>query len=188
MFDELSDPWDAVRDLAAADSLIACFDPLGVLVVVPDGEFDTGITYAPGSDSMLIDTQRTMSAEKTYSGVVVKGEHPDFPGIRYVAWDDDPASPTYYLGPFGKRPFGFSSPLITTADMAATAAETILPRVTKMRQELAMTTIGHPGHDVGDVVTVSDLKSRTNGRYTIYGGDIPLRVGPLSWKLRTSLT
>lgn len=188
VFDELSDPWDAVRNLASADSLIAYFDPLGTFVVQPDTEFDTGVTYASGASSLLVDSQRLISAENTYSGVVVKGEHPDYPGIRYVLWDTDTGSPTYYLGPFGKRPYGFSSPLITTTGMAQTAAETILPRVTKMRQEIKISTVGHPGHDVGDVVTVLDPKSRTNGRYTVIGGDIPLRVGRIGWKLRSALT
>jgi len=188
VYDELSDPWDAVRAIASADSLIAFFDPLGTLVVAPDAETETGMEYSPGDSSLLLRSERSLNSDKTYSGVIVKGEHPDVDPIRSVLWDTDPRSPTYYLGPFGKRPYGFSSPLITTQSMADTAAATILPRVTKMRQEVTLDTIGHPGHEIGDVVLITDAKSRTSGRYTIYGGKVPLRIGPIQWKLRESLT
>jgi hypothetical protein len=188
VFDELSDPWDAVSSIAEADGLVAFFDPLGTFVVAPAAESDTGITYEPGPGSLLIKTQRTIKAESTYSGVIVKGEHPDKTPVRVELWDVDPKSPTYSLGPFGKRPYGFSSPLITTDDMANAAAQTILNRVTGMRQDAVLNTVGHPGHDVGDVVTVIDPASHTNGRYVIYGGQIPLRPGPLQLKLREALT
>lgn len=188
VYDALSDPWDAVRALADADGLVAYFDPLGTLVVAPADEQDTGLTYSPGDSSLLINSKRSLSADKTYSGVIVKGEHPDVVPVRYELWDTDPKSPTYSNGPFGRRPYGFSSPLITTLDQATIAAQTIFARVTRMRQEVAVTTIGHPGHDVGDVVVIDDPKSRTSGRYTIFGGKIPLRLGPITLKLRQALT
>lgn len=184
VYDELGDPWDAVRDLAEADSLVAYFDPLGTLVVEPDAEVDTGITYQPGEDSLLVDSERTLLADKTYSGVIVKGEHPDYPPVRYELWDTDPTSPTYSLGPFGRRPYGFTSSLITSAAMAQESAETIFARVTRMRQELVLSVLGHPGHDVGDVVTVVDPKSKTSGRYVIVGGTVPIRPGEIRLKLR----
>lgn len=184
VYDELSDPWDAVRDLGDADSLVAYFDPLGTFVVEPEEELDTGITYQPGAESVLLSTERTMLADKTYSGVIVKGEHPDYPPVRYELWDDDPASPTYADGPFGRRPYGFTSSLITSASVAQAAAETILARVTRMRQELVISHVGHPGHDVGDLVTVEDPKSKTSGRYVITGGSVPLRIGENTLKLR----
>jgi hypothetical protein len=188
VYDELSDPWGAVRAIAAADSLIAYFDPLGTLVVAPDAETETGFEYAPGDTSMLLKSERSLSSDTTYSGVIVKGEHPDSDPVRSVLWDTDTKSPTYHLGPFGKRPYGFSSPLITTQGMADTAAATILPRITKMRQEVVLTTVGHPGHEIGDIVTITDPETRTAGRYTIYGGKVPLRIGSTSWKLRESLS
>lgn len=175
VYDALSDPWDAVRKLAAADSLSAYFDQLGTLVVEPYSEVPTGITYEPGTSSLLVDVTRTIKSDTTYSGVIVTGEHPEAGPIRSVLWDTDITSPTYYLGPFGKRPYGYSSPLIDTQSKADDAAATILPRVTKMKQEITIRTIGHPGHDIGDVVTVIDGKSKTNGTYVVSGGTVPLR-------------
>lgn len=184
VFDELSDPWDAVRKLAAADSLSAYFDQLGTLVVEPYTEVGTGITYEPGSTSLLIDTSRVIRSDTTYSGVIVKGEHPEAGPFRSVLWDTDPASPTYYLGPFGARPYGYASALIDTQVKADAAAATLLSRVTRMKQEVTIKTIGHPGHDIGDVVTVIDSNSRTNGSFVVVGGTVPLRPnGPIRLKL-----
>lgn len=184
VFDALSDPWDAVRDLAGADALSAFFDPTGTSVVQRDVPTRTGVRYEPGPESMLVDTERTISDERTYSGVRVSVEHPDQDPISVLVWDADPKSPTYYLGPFGARPYGYSSPAIKTQAQALAAAQTILPRVTGMRQEAILRHVGHPGHDVGDVVEVVDPATKTSGEWEVYGGTIPLRNGVSELKLR----
>ncbi len=186
-YEELSDPWQAIAALAEADGLVAYFDNLGTLVVAPDAPVTTGAVYAKAADGMLLSTERVMRADATYSGVIVKGEHPDHPPVRVELWDTDPQSSTYADGPFGRRPFGFTSPLIKDATMANAAAATILPKVTGMRQEIALTTIGHPGHDIGDLVTVNDPDSRTQGEFLVVGASIPLRSGQVGLKLRSLL-
>jgi len=183
LFDALSDPWDAVRSIASADGLTAYFDPLGTLVVGPDVTVQTGVSYAPGEGSFLIDSKRTLSAEHAYSGVVVRVEHPDRDPIVSIGWDLDPSSPTYADGPFGRRPYGFSSPVITTQAQADAARDTILQRVTRMQQVAELRHVGHPGHDVGDVVEIIDPDLRTTGRWVVRGGTVPLRAGQSTLKL-----
>lgn len=188
LYDELSDPWDAVKELATADSLTAHFDPLGAAVIAPDVEQLTPITYTPTgtAGSALVKSSRAISADDTYSGVIVKSEHPDFPNIRVVQWDTDPKSPTYYLGSFGMRPFGFTSPLITSVEQATTAARTLMRRITRMRQEATLATTGHPGHEINDLVDVVDLGSRTSGTWAVQGARVPLRPsgGPITLKVQ----
>lgn len=183
IYEELSDPWAAVAELAAADSLVAYFDPMGTLVIGPDEQIETGITYAPGPRSFLLGASRGMDSSQAYSGVIVTGEHPDETPIRVELWDTDPTSPTYHLGPFGRRPYGFASELITTVAMANKAAATILPRVRRIPQAATMTTVGHIGHEVGDVVVIDDPRTLTSGRWRIVGGTVQLRPGTTTWKL-----
>lgn len=183
-FDGLSNPWDAIKALAEADSLRAYFDPLGTAVIEPDVEVVTDITYAPGENGFLVSVpSRSITAERTYSGVIVRGETPDYGAIRSELWDTDPNSPTYANGPFGRRPYGFYSKLITTQAMADQAAATIFARVTKMKQEITIMTVGTPGHDIGDVVRVIDPKSRTNGYFKVIGGQVQIRPGQNRWKM-----
>jgi hypothetical protein len=184
VFDALSDPWDAVRKLADADNLVAYFDPLGTGVVERDVEVQTGVVYSPGEGGLLTAVpSRIIKADKTYSGVIVRGETPEAGAIRSELWDNDANSPTYSSGPFGRRPYGFYSKLITTQAMADATAATLFARVTKMRQELTIMTIGTPGHDVGDVVRVIDPKSRTNGYFAVTAGQVQIRPGENRLKL-----
>lgn len=191
VYDELSDPWDAVRELATADSLAAYFDPLGAAVIAPDAEQVVPLVYTstglPGS--ALVTASRSISAEDTYSGVIVRSEHPDHENIKITLWDTDPKSPTYYLGPFGQRPYGFTSPLITSNDQALAAAQTLLRKVTRMRQSATLTISGHPGHEINDLVGVADLPTRTSGSWAVQGAEIPLRpnAGPMTLKIQEGL-
>lgn len=183
VFDALSDPWDAVRSLAETDNLSAYFDPLGTLVIEPTVEVMTTATYVLGENSLLESVTRAINADQTYSGVIVRGEHPETGPIRSELWDTNPASPTYSAGPFGRRPFGFYSKLLDTQGKADASAATIFARITKMRQELEIYTIGTPGHDIGDVVQVIDPKSKTNGFYAVKGASIPIRPGKIRLRL-----
>lgn len=185
-YEALSDPWDAVRDLARSDALLAYFDPLGTLAVVRDEPVPTGMVYEPGPQSFLMGTTRSISSENTYSGVVVRVEHPDSDPFTVEVWDTDPTSPTFADGPFGRRPFGYASPAIRTLAQAQAVGVTILARVSRMRQEATLDTVGHPGHDVGDLVTVVDPRTRTSGLWVVVGGKVHLRPagGSHTWKLQ----
>lgn len=173
VFDNLTDPWDAIKELAEADGLSVYFDASGILVIEPETDQITGIVY--GSDGVLLDCSREMSSERTYNGVLVSGEHPETGSIRSQLWDTDPASPTYRYGPFGERPYGFYSKLVDTQEKADKSAETIFRRVVKMRQLLTIHTAGVVGHEINDVIYISDVASRTEGYYRIRGATIPLR-------------
>lgn len=175
-YDRLSDPWDAVKDLVEAGAMNAYFDAMGSFVVEPYQEIDTGKTYTVGENSVVMTTARSFDSSKTYSGVIVRGEHPDHTPVRYEKWDLDPKSPTYSAGPFGQRPYGYYSSAITTVGQAQAVAEALFPQVTRIRQEMTVTFAGHPGHDVGDIIEVIDPRSKTKGRWTVVSGTIPLRV------------
>lgn len=176
VYDRYTDPWDAVRELATACGYIAYFDQLGTLVVGPDVPTVTGVKYEVDSKSVMLTTARKFDATKTYSGVVVRGEHPDKTPVRYEKWDTDPNSPTYHLGPFGERPYGYFSSLVHTTAQAQHVAELLFPTVTRITQECTITISGHPGHDIGDVIEIVDTRSRTSGLWQVIGGTVPLRV------------
>jgi hypothetical protein len=124
----------------------------------------------------LMNVSRTMNADNTYSGVRVRAEHPATGEIRSELWDTDPTSPTYSLGPFGRRPFGYFSELLTTQAQADAVAATLYPLHVSMTQEVEITTVGTVAHDILDSIQVVDPRSKTNGYYTVISATIPLRA------------
>lgn len=177
IFDRLSSPWDAVRTLAGNAAMVAYFDQLGSLTIAPSEGVQTGSIYTIGTqDATLMNVTREIDATETYSGVIVRGENPDQTTFTVEKWDEDPKSPTYHLGPFGRRPFGYYSEMITTIEQATAVANALFAHRVKMRDEAEITTLGSIAHDVDDIITIIDPRSRTSGKYRIISGTIPLRV------------
>ena len=194
VFESLSDPWDAINQLASAAGYEAYFDLLGTFTArpTPNYEAQTPVwTYEPGELSLLLANQREMDDERSYSGVIVTAEVPDAAPIRVEVWDLDPNSPTYYdpahpeLSRFGAVPYGFSSPIIRTEQQATLAGQTILTRVSGLLEQVEVVTAGHFGHDVGDVIAVRDPGTRLGGTHVIESITQPLRSGPMTLKMRS---
>ena len=176
IYDRLTSPWDALTDLGAAVGYTVYFDPLGTCVVEPLTSPLTGVTYGVGSNGVLMTSSRKfLPTDGLYSGVVARGEHPDGTPIKVEKWDVDPASPTYSLGPFGRRPYGLFNPGITSEAQAQPLVDAAFARVTKMHQECEIQTRGTPAHDIGDIITITDPRSRTNGNYRLISATIPLK-------------
>jgi hypothetical protein len=68
--------------------------------------------------------------------------------------DTDTASPTYAAGVFGRVPYFYASPLITTTAQATLAGKSILRRVTGMAAGLDVTSVVNPALEPGDVIEV----------------------------------
>lgn len=192
VFDRLDSPWDAVRTLASAAGLYAYFDGLGSLVIEPAVGRETGVTYTIGTEvATLMNVSRSMDSDETYSGIQVTGENPDQTTFRVEKWDMDPTSPTYSEGPFGRRPYGYFSELITTLAQAQAKVDELFPQKVRIAEEVEIYTVGTLGHDIDDVFTVVDPRSKTNGKYQIVSGTIPLRVSQgdnLRWRCKVAGT
>lgn len=192
VYDRLDSPWDAVRDIADAAGLIAYFDGLGSLVIEKSGGVETGVTYTIGSEvATLMNVTRDMDSADTYSGIQVTGENPDQTTFRVERWDMDPTSPTYSEGPFGRRPYGFFSELITTQAQAEAKRDELFTQKVRIAEEVEINTLGTIGHDIDDVFTVVDPRSKTNGKYQIVSGTVPLRVQQgdlLRWRCKVAGT
>jgi hypothetical protein len=104
------------------------WDHRGVLVIeaIPD----PGATVwdvDSGENGVLVSMGREISDDGVYNAVVVTGEALDTETPpRAVAYDNNPTSPTYWHGDFGKVPRYYSSSFITTAAQAQTTATALL--------------------------------------------------------------
>lgn len=185
---EDSDPWADARGLAAAHGYELYFDTAGVATVtrVTDAASSSPVfTFARGTTAIVTARTRTSPLERVYNGIIVSGEGSDVETpVRGEAWDDNPASPTYYLGPLGKRPRFYSSPLITTESQAETVAEEMKAGILGRVQKLSWEHVPHVGLKPLDVVAVESADGSLP-TYILDALTIPLEIaGKMSAEAR----
>lgn len=168
--------WQNIQTAASSLGCWAYFDELGVFTVIPVPDLDEQLspswTYARGAQAMFDETARTLALEdgsqKAYSHAVVESQvHGTGTPLRSDAYDDDPASPTYYLGPFGDRPIfdGDVSAFITTQAQCDRAAAALLRRNYGLLERVTMRAAPNPALTGGDVVSITDPETDTDAAY-----------------------
>jgi hypothetical protein len=91
-----------------------------------------------------------------FNGVVVRGNAPwlRFP-VSGEAYDDNPASPTYHLGPYGDRPKIVESAAVGSDADCVAMATGLLGKTVGYDEQGTFTGLVNPALDAGDVVTVT---------------------------------
>lgn len=178
-FDQMADPWASANDMASAISCELLFDPMGVCVLrnEPNPVTDQVVaSYVSGSTATVLDIENALDDEPGYNGVVVDGEPQDLPPVHSVFYDNDPTSPTYYLGAYGRVPQFYRSIMIRTQQQADDTAAAMLRRKLGGSQQLSFTAIPNPAHEAGDCVVVQDTDLGVSGTYVMQSFSIPLDV------------
>lgn len=154
--------FDFLNDLVTSVGKIWYWDHRGVLVIkdVPPQDEPVWNVNA-GENGVLISLSRDLSREGVYNAVVATGDALDTetPG-RAAVVDDNPDSPTYYFGNFGKVPRFYSSPFITTDDQALSAATSLLTKTLGVPYNLDFTAVPNPALEPWDAVSVSLTPTR----------------------------
>lgn len=174
-----SDPWACAGSIASDFGCALLINAAGVAVTIPAPMLDPAFsvfTFARGTTAIRTDESRVAPLERTYNGVIVTGEAPELAApARGEAWDTNPASATYYLGPFGRVPLFYSSPLIRTPEQAAAAAATRLAGIIGRVAQLLWSQLVHPGLVPLDVVLVEGAAGELTP-YILDAFTIPLTV------------
>lgn len=151
------DRYALAEDLVTAVGKIFFWDYRGILVVrdPPDPSVIVG-EIRHGTRGTLVGLKRRRSRIGAINIVVATGEATDERApARGVARDDNPASPTFWQGPFGPVPEFYSSPLLINDAMAMKAARTILDRKLGLHYAVDLSAIPNPAYEVGDPLLVS---------------------------------
>jgi hypothetical protein len=151
------DRYGFINDLMTALGKIWYWDYRGYLVVKsPPNPGNPVWTVAAGKDGVLVSMGRELGREGVYNTVVATGEAGDStPPTRAVARDDNPDSPTYWLGRFGPVPKFFSSPLLTSNAQAATAARVQLSRSIGLPYNVEFQSVANPAIEPWDPVRIT---------------------------------
>jgi hypothetical protein len=160
-----TDPWEAARSLAEDMGYELFFDRVGDcrLQKVPDPAVTTSPhwEYREGANATLLAVSRQQSNAEVYNGWVITGENPALGSpVRAVVWDDDPASPTYWLGPYGKVPGFYQSDKVRTVAQAIDAGTGKLNKNRGVPESVQFTITPNPALEPRDFVKLVRARSK----------------------------
>lgn len=183
------DRFGFLRDVAKSRGKIMYWDYRGVLRVVSPPDASTPV-YAidAGRGGTLVRLSRSLSRQGVYNGVVARGDQPtdDVQPIAVVV-DNNPASPTYWNGRFGKVPRYYNSSFITTAAQATSAATSILQRAVGLPYSINLDAVPNPALEPYDPVRIT-MPDRTD-IHVIDSLSIPLTaLGTMTGTTRQLIT
>ncbi|MEC3975082.1 DUF5047 domain-containing protein [Amycolatopsis sp. H20-H5] len=147
-----------VRDLVAAYGKVMYFDYAGRLQVKspPAQARDSVWTINHGRGGVLVSMKRAISRDGIYNAVVARGESTgELPPVQGIAYDNDPASPTRWGGPFGKVPKFYSSAFLNTPKQCSAAAASMLLSANGLPYTVSLGTVPNAALEAWDVVTVT---------------------------------
>jgi hypothetical protein len=168
--------WEAIEQLAKSIGCVVFFDPTGAAVIEPVPAItDAAVWWVDAGESgVLVTGERETTREQTYNGVVASGESAgQFLPYTATVTDNDASSPTLWGGPFGSKPYFYTSPLITTQEQATAAATALLNKVRGMSRQLTLSCVPNPALEAGDVIRVRFPDGATE-THLIDSFDMPL--------------
>ncbi|MFF3324976.1 DUF5047 domain-containing protein [Streptomyces sp. NPDC002889] len=180
-WDVEGDPWAAVTEIAAALGAEVYADPDGVFVidVLPDLlEVDPAWTISAGEGGAYVQASRGMSTDGVYNGVLARGENSESgtAPVSDLVVDEDSGSPTYWDGPFGHRPFFYSSSTLTTTGQCTSAAVLKLRSAKAPNASADISSLPNPALAPGDVVRVV-YPDGSKELHQVHSFTVPLEPG-----------
>lgn len=156
--------WDAIESLAESIDAEVFADYRGFFVIrdIPTVASDRPAVYTikEGVGGTLIGRDLKKSRDKVYNAMVCTGQSsdPKVPPVWAMAIDNNPASPTYYYGPFGKVPKFFSSQFLTTTAQCLASAKTMLVEALGANEQLSVKALPLTFLEPGDLINVEESK------------------------------
>lgn len=184
-WDADGDPWDACREIAAAAGAEVYVNADGVftIAVLPDILSTDPVWAVEATEGgVYVSATRGMSADGVYNGVLARGEASDTATapVEYLATDSDTGSPTYWGGPFGRRPTTYSSATLTTVNACTAAANLKLREAKAPNAKGDLSTLPNPALEPGDVIRIShpdgikELHQIASFTVPLDSGDFPI--------------
>jgi len=158
-YDIEADPWTACQEIAAAAGAEVYATPDGTFVIatLPDP-----LTTAPvweikaAEGGAYIKANRSMSSTGVKNGVLAMGENTadNVAPVSALVVDNDPNSPTYWSGPYGRRPAFYKSPTLISSLACANAAALRLAAAKAPNASGDITALPNAALEAGDVLRV----------------------------------
>ncbi len=179
------DRWNAINALAKAINVTVAPTASGSWGIDVASVVTTPVWDVDCGDAGVLVAQATaFSRREQYNAIPVRWENPaGGGGLAYVV-DSDPLSPTYYDGPFGRKPRPEETlTAITTSGQATAAATTLLQQYQGITRSVNLTALHNPLLEPNDVVHLV-LLDGTAEDHVIDSITLPLGGGTMSMETR----
>jgi hypothetical protein len=177
------DPWQQIVSLCASAGFICYFDPVGAFVARPspsEGGHATVLALVDGAKSLAVKISRSKSSNPGYNGIIVTGTSLNGnTTISGYAYDMNPRSDTYALGPYGFRPAPpLQDSIATTSAQCRNAARIALPQVLGLNRVIAADIVPVPFLRPYDLIFVYNVATGIRGTFIVQQLTIPLDIVP----------
>lgn len=129
-----------------------------------------------GDSGVMVERTSTNDRQNVYNSVVVISE--PFNGTEPARGvrrdDDDPNSPTYWGGPFGKITGFYEGQQVTSTLEANNLAQQLLQQNLAAVKSVSVQCVANPKIQLADVVRVFDPRNNIDGMYFVQSFDMPL--------------
>lgn len=179
------DPWQASQQIAQSAGMVLYFDYQGILVMKPvptANNEPVSLIIQEGALNLYNALQTTISNSPGYNGVTVVSTDVNLTAaVQATAWDSNPASPTYYLGPYRMRPApSVSLDNIETVEQALAAAQGLLPQTLGLTRQAVVSMIPFPSLNPYDLVYLGSAALKVGEALIVSGITMPLDYSQLA--------
>lgn len=180
-FDVQADPWAGCQEIAAAAGAEVYPNADGVFIIATLPDLTTAIpvwAIEAAEGGVYISANRGMTSDKVRNGILASGENTadNVPPVSYLATDDDPGSPTYWGGPFGRRPDFYSSSTLISLAACQQAANLKLAQGKAPNASGDISSLPNPALEAGDVLRLAHPDG-TRELHQVDGFSVPLDEG-----------
>jgi hypothetical protein len=171
-----ADRYAFLNDLVTSVGKVWYWDHRGFLVIKDPPSSTTPVfDVVAGAGGVLVSMSRTLTRDRVYNAVVASGEGGDTTDpARAVAYNNDPDSPTYYLGRFGPVPQFYTSPFITSATQAQSAANGLLRQQLGLPYSVDFTAVPNPALEPLDPVRIESSADDVTEVHVLQSITVPL--------------
>lgn len=181
VYDIEADPWAGVQEIASGAGAEVYADADGVfrIATLPDLSTATPVwDVAAAENGVYISASRAMTSDNVHNGVLARGENTSdsVAPVSYLATDGDPTSPTYWSGPYGRRPFFYSSPTLISTAACQQAATLKLAQAKAPNASGDISSLPNPALEPGDVLRIIHPDG-SRELHQVASFSVPLDVG-----------
>jgi hypothetical protein len=181
IFDTEADPWAGCQEIAAAAGaeVYANADGVFVIATLPDLlTTDPVWSIEAAEGGAYISANRAMTSDNVYNGVLARGENTSdlVAPVQYLATDTDTGSPTYWGGPYGRRPMFHTSATLVSLSACQNAATLKLAQAKAPNASGDISSLPNPALEPGDVLRIAH-EDGTRELHQAAAFTVPLDLG-----------